>query len=85
MNVTSNHTNLVVVQSIKVDDSHIIIQELGKFNLKINAIPNGLQSYISFNMNNNLTFIDSFWFLDSLVKILAKDDFEYLTQEFHND
>ena len=58
------------------------MQELGKFNLKINVIPNGLEQYMSFSINNKLSFIDSFEFLsfslDSLGKNLDKDDFKYL-------
>ena len=65
------------------------MQELGKFNFKINVIPNGLEMYMSFSINNKLSFIDSFQFLssslDSLVKNLAKDDFKYLSQEFNNN
>ena len=61
------------------------MQELGKFNFKINVIPSGLEIYMSFN---KLHFIDSFQFLssslDSLVKKLGKDDFKYLNQEFDN-
>ena len=61
------------------------MQELHKFNLKINAIPNGLEEYMSFSINSKLSFIDSFQFLssslDSLVKNLAKDDFKNLSQE----
>ena len=60
--------------------------ELGKFNFKINVIPNGLEKYMSFNINVYLIFIDSFQFLrssfDSLVKNLGKIDFKYLSQEF---
>ena len=64
------------------------MQELGIFNLKINAIPNGLEKYMNFSINNKLTFIDSFQFLssslDSLVKNLNRDNFKYLSQEFDN-
>ena len=35
------------------------MQELGKSNLKINTISNGLEKYLSFSMNNKLVFIDS--------------------------
>ena len=42
------------------------MQELGKFNLKMNFIPNGLEKYLNFSINNNLGFIDSFHFLSSL-------------------
>ena len=65
------------------------MQELAKFNLKINAIPNGLKKYMSFTINNKLSFIDNFKFLssslDSLVRNLSKDDFKYLSQEFDNN
>ena len=57
------------------------MQELGKFNFKINVIPNGFENYMSFNINNRLAFIDNFQHLssslDSLVKNLGKDDFKY--------
>ena len=59
------------------------MQELGRFNLKINVIPNGLEKYISFSINNNLSCIDSFQFLssslNSLVKSLNTDDFNLLS------
>ena len=63
--------------------------EIGKFNLKINVMPNGLEKYMSLTTNNKLTFIDSFQFLasslDSLVKKIRKDGFKYSSQEFdHN-
>ena len=65
------------------------MQELGKFNLKINVTPNGLEKYMSFTINNKLRFIDIFQFLssllDSLVKNLKKDDFKYSSQEFDNN
>ena len=62
------------------------MQELGKLNLTISVIPNGLEKYISFTINNKLSFIKGFQFvsssLDSLVKNLNKDDFKHLSQEF---
>ena len=54
---------------------------LGKFNLKINVIPNGLKSIgaLVYELYNKLGFIDSSQFLssslDSLVKNLNKDAF----------
>ena len=43
---------------------------------------------MTFNINNKLIFIDNFQFssssLNSLVKNLGKDNFKYLSQEFHN-
>ena len=44
---------------------------------------------MSFSINNKLSFIDSFRFpnssLNSLMKNLAKDGFEYLSQEIDNN
>ena len=55
----------------------------------MNVIPNELEKYMSFSINNNLSFIDSFQFLssslDSLVINLGKDDFKNLSQEFDNN
>ena len=70
--------------NLKNYDSHLIMQELGKLDFKINIIPNGLEKYMS--VINKLTFIDSFQFLSSSLHILtqnfAKDSFEYFSQEF---
>ena len=59
------------------------MQELGKFNVEISVILNGLEKHISFTINNKLSFIDNFKFLssslDSLVKDLNKDGFKYLS------
>ena len=54
------------------------MKELGKLNLKISVMPNGLEKYMCFTINNKLIFIDSFQFLssslDGLFKNLNKDD-----------
>ena len=59
------------------------MEKLPKFNFKINVIPDGLEKYMSFTINKKLSFIDSFQFpsrkLDSLVKKLSKDGFNYLS------
>ena len=76
-----NYEVPVIFHNLQKYDSCLIMQELRKFNLKINVIPNGLQKYMSFSINNKFSFIDSFQFLssslDSLVKNLGKDDFKY--------
>ena len=54
VNVRLNH------KILKNYDSHLTVLELDKFNLKINAIPNGLEKYMNFSVNNKLSFIDSF-------------------------
>ena len=65
------------------------MQELDKFNVKVNVMPNGLEKYMSFTINNKLDFIDSFQFtssfLNSLVKNLNKYNFKYLSQELDNN
>ena len=89
INVKLNHKIPVTFHKLKNYDSHLFMQELGKFNLKINFIPNRLEKYMSFSISNKLGFIDSFKFLsfslNSLVKNLGKDDFEYFRQEFDNN
>ena len=35
------------------------MQEIGKFVVKIIVIPNGLEKYMVFKINNNLFFIDN--------------------------
>ena len=67
-------------------DSHLIFNELDKFDVKISVIPNGLEKYMAFFLNKNLVFIDSMQFmnssLDKLVKNLWDEDFKYLVEEF---
>ena len=83
INLKLNHKILVVFHNFH---SLLIKQELVKFNLKTNVISNGLEECMSFTTNNELNFIDSFQFLDSLldnlVKKLNKDDFKYLVKNF---
>ena len=89
INVKLNHKIPVVFYNLKNFYSHLTMQELVKFNLKINAILNGLEKYVSFSINNKLIFIDSFQSLssplESLVKNLNKGDVKYLSQEFENN
>ena len=88
-NVKLNHKFPAIFHNLKNYDSHLIMQELGKFNIKINFIPNGLEMHMRFSINSNLSFIDSFQFLnsslESLVKDLNKDYFKYFSQEFDNN
>ena len=49
------------------------MQEPGKFNLKISVIPNGLEKYMSFTINNKLIFVDSFQVLNSSLDSLVKN------------
>ena len=89
INLKLNQKIPTVFRNLKNYDSHLIIQDLGKFNVKENVVPNGLEKYMSFTYNKKLSFINSFQFLsfslNSLVKNLSKDDFRYLSQEFDNN
>ena len=64
-------------------------QEIGKFDVKISVIPNGLEEYMAFTINKNLVFIDSMQFmnscLDVLVKNLTDNDFKYLSQKLSRE
>ena len=41
------------------------MKEAGKFNVKINVIPNGLEKYMAFTINKNSDFIDNMQFMNS--------------------
>ena len=56
INYKLNHKIPVVFDNLKNYDFHFIMLELGKFNLKINGMPNGLEKYMSFTINNKLKF-----------------------------
>ena len=79
INAKLNHKIPVVFHNLKNYDSHLIVQELGKFSLNINVILSGLEKYMSFSINNKLSLIGSFQYLssslESLVKNLGNDDF----------
>ena len=66
--------------------SHLIFKELSKFSFKISVIPNGLENYTSFTLNNNIVFVGSMLFmkssLDKLAKNLCSEDFIYLSKVF---
>ena len=47
------------------------MQELSKFNLKINIIANELEKYMSLTIINKLSFVDSFQFLSSSLDSLV--------------
>ena len=75
----------VIFHNLRGYDSHLIFDELNKFDVKIEVIPNRLEKYMTFFLNKNLVFIDSMQFMNSslekLVKNLSDNDFKYLIQE----
>ena len=79
----------VIFHNLRGYDNHLIIKEVGKFDVNVNVMPNGLERYIAFTINKNLVFIESMQFmnlsLDSLVKNLSDNDFKYLSEEFSSE
>ena len=65
-NVKLYHRIPVAFHNLKNYHSHLIIQELGKFNFRINVIPNEMEIYMSFSINK-LSFIDSYQFISFLL------------------
>ena len=61
---------------------------MGKFDVKVNVIPNGLEKYVAFTINRNLVFINSMQFmnssLDSWVMMMGYD-LKYLSKEFSGE
>ena len=88
-NLKLNKKVTVIFNSLRGYDSHLIIKEMGKFDVKISVIQNGLEKYMAFAVNENLVFLDSKQFmnsnLDSLVKNLSSDDFKYLSEKFSGE
>ena len=76
----------VIFHNLKGYDSHLIMQEIGKFDVKIGVIPSGLEKYMAFTINKSLAFINSMQFMtssvDALVTNLSDNDFKHLSQEF---
>ena len=79
----------VIFHNLKGYDSHFIMQEIGKFNMPIQVIPNNLEKYTAFFLGKHLKFIDSLQFLnnslESLVKNLSLSDMHYTSQEFQEN
>ena len=86
INLKSTKTFLAIFYDLRGHVIHLIMQEIGKFDVKINVIPNGLEKYLAFTINRNLVFIDSMQFMDSSIDELSKNlsemDLKYLSQEF---
>ena len=79
----------VILNNLRGYDSHLIIKEISKLDVKLSIIPNGLEKYVAFTIRANLVFIDSMQLmnssLDSLVKHLSDNDFKYLSEEFSDE
>ena len=62
------------------------MREIGKFDVNVNDVPDGLEEYMAFTINNDLLLIYNMQFmnssLDALAKNLSETDFEHLSQKF---
>ena len=83
VNLKLNRKVSVIFNNLRGYDSHLIMQEINKLDIELNVIPNGLEKYTAFTINNNSVFIDSMQFMNSslnkLVKNLSGNDFKYLS------
>ena len=78
-------------------DSHLVFQEIRKYNFEINVMPRTVEKYMSFTIQQPkwegtkpglpLVFIDSDHFLnnslDTLVKNVGNNDFYHRSKEFN--
>ena len=87
--VSLNYKIPIVFRNLKNYVAHLIMRELGKFDFKFNVMLNRLEKYISFSLDNEFVFIDSFHFLISswgtLVQNLSENDLKHLSQEFDSE
>ena len=63
----------VMFHNLRSYDSHLIMQVIDKFDVKISVISNGLEKYMVFTINKNLVFIDSMQFMNSSLDELVKN------------
>ena len=63
--VSLNYKTPIVFRNLRNYVAHLIMRELGKFDFKFNVMLNRLEKYISFSLDNEFVFIDSFHFLIS--------------------
>jgi hypothetical protein len=79
----------VVFHNLRGYDSHLIMQEIGKFKMEVNVIPNNMEKYISFSLGKNLVFIDSIQFmassLEDLVSNLSPEDFRIVGKRWKGE
>ena len=59
----------VIFHNLRGYDSHFIMQEIGKFKMDINVIPNNMEKYMAFMLGKHLVFLDSLQFMSSSLKV----------------
>ena len=63
----------VIFHNLRGYDSHLIMQEIGKFIKDIDVNPNNMEKYMAFMIGRNLIFIDSFQFMSQSLSDLANN------------
>ena len=78
---------VVIFHNLREYDSHLIFKELSKFNCSVSVIPNELEKYMSFTLNNSIVFIDSMLLMNSSLDKLVKNlsDFKYLSSVYRGE
>ena len=73
-------------------DTHLIFQELGKYNFKINVIPKTIENNIRVLLMSNLLGIQALQItsilnnlLDNLTKNFGENAYDLVSQEFNSD
>ena len=83
----------VIFHNLRGYDAHFIMQEIRKIgkkkNLGINCIPNNMERYMAFMLDNNLVFLDSFQFISSGLERraanLLEDKYKYTSRIFKSE
>ena len=52
----------VIFHNLKGHDVHLIVGGIGKFDVKVSVIPNGLEKCMAFTINKTLFFTDNYEF-----------------------
>ena len=55
----------IIFHNLRGYDTHLVFDDLKKFDVKIDVITNGLKKYMAFILNKNLDFIDSMQIMNS--------------------
>ena len=87
INLKVSKKSVVIFHNLRGYDSHLIFKELSKFNCSISVIQNGLEKYMSFDLNKDFFFIDFMLLMNSSLDKLVKNlnDFKYLIREFSGE
>ena len=64
---------------------------INEFDVNVSVIPNGLEKYMAYTINENLVSIDNKQFMNSSLEkpvkktMLSNNDFKYLSEEFNHE